>query len=194
MHILDANQLCGDGEPTDDSAPSRWREKVIDLFPFVRSDASSTPPPTRIHLISFLGFRHGGQFLVDAAVGGRWNSVMGSSSRNENRSSIDDDNRLRSTSPPIRTNTPSTSIKSSQLLRRHLEETALSLPLSEPDMLIVVRRFASFVSHRSLQGTPSWLLRAAEIFFAHDADALVHGYELKERLQQFGKTVQRGGT
>jgi hypothetical protein len=64
--------------------------------------------------------------------------------------------------------------------------------LSEPDLLVVVSPLG--VHHRSLVGFPPWLLRVTEILHVQGLRTLTHGRTLQQKLVEFGRSVQRGGT
>jgi len=185
------------------------------------------PSSLRLHLISFLGWKHTQQPLIDVALkladegeddddDDHADADVDTSDANIDPQSLT--SRLSSTvlTPPSSLSDqhplpssdnshsdrrrPSVSSISaiSHSVRLHIQRSLFPLPLSEPELLLVVRQ-GSNEMHRSLEQFPSWLLRATEIMHVERIEEMLaevgkRRSRLRKRLQQFANTIQRGGT
>lgn len=154
---------------------TRWRCRVARFVSarVRRPRGASAPTAAQVRLLSFLGPKHHGQEAVARAVLQRAQDGVTASS----------------SSPASDAASPSTSHD----LRLSLQHRLLPLPVSEPDLLLVVNP-AHRRGERTLLGFPSWLLRVVEIMFVSSVADLTSGDEMQMRLHDFARTVQRGGT
>lgn len=159
---------CTDDLSPDTVASTSWRARVQAYVLRRKGDtrrSNAASTPPSVHLISLLGPRQSEQAIIDAAL------------------SIADDEVASSVHAAA---------GDRHSLRESLQSRVMPLPVSEPDLLLVASRGSEH--RRALFGFPAWLLRITEIFYVQSLHELATGEALADRLTEFGRTVQRGGT